>query len=111
MLLGALTLHGLTPGRELLTRDLVLVFVLIWSLFLSNWITSLLGLALVNPMAKLSTIRTSRLIPVILSLAMIGAVHYRGIAGDAVCAVVFGVIGFLMKRHRWPRVPLIIAMS
>ena len=111
MLLGVLTLHGLSPGRELLTKDLVLVFVLIWSLFLSNWITSLLGLSLVNPMARLSTIRTSRLIPVILSLAMIGSIQYRGMIADAVCAVGFGLVGFLMKRHRWPRVPLVIGMA
>ena len=97
MLLGALTLHGLSPGRELLTDHLVLVFVLIWSLFLSSWITSLLGVSLVNPMARLSTIRTSRLVPVILALAMIGAIQYRGMVADAVCAVAFGFVGFLMN--------------
>jgi putative tricarboxylic transport membrane protein len=111
MLLGVLTLHGLSPGRELLTNDLVLVFVLIWSLFLSNWATSLLGLSLVNPMARLSTIRVSRLVPAILALAMIGATQYRGMIEDAICAIVFGFIGFLMKRNHWPRVPLVIAMS
>jgi putative tricarboxylic transport membrane protein len=62
-------------------------------------------------MARLSTIRTSRLIPVILTLAMLGAVQYRGLPADAVCAIAFGLIGFMMKRHRWPRVPLVIAMS
>ncbi|MEO8225712.1 MAG: tripartite tricarboxylate transporter permease [Gammaproteobacteria bacterium] len=111
MLLGALTLHGLSPGRELLTDNLVLVFVLIWSLFVSNWLTSLLGVSLVNPMARLSTIRTSRLIPVILTLAMLGAIQSRGLAADAVCAVTFGLVGFLMKRRNWPRVPLVIGMA
>ena len=111
MLLGVLTLHGLNPGRELLSNNLVLVFVLIWSLFLSNWLTSLLGLSLVTPMARLSTLRTSRLVPVILTLAMLGVVQYRGLAADAVCAVAFGLVGFMMKRHRWPRVPMVIAMS
>lgn len=111
VLLGALSLHGLTPGREMLTGNLVLVFVLIWSLFLSNWITSLLGLALVNPMARLSTIRTARLIPFILALAVFGALQYRGLIGDAVCAVLFGVVGYLMKRFDWPRVPLVIALA
>ncbi len=47
----------------------------------------------------------------ILTLAMLGAVQYRGLPADAVCAVIFGLIGFMMKRHRWPRVPLVIAMS
>ncbi|MEE4292350.1 MAG: tripartite tricarboxylate transporter permease [Xanthomonadales bacterium] len=111
VLLGALTLHGLAPGREMLTDNLVLVFVLIWSLFLSNWITSLLGLALVNPMARLSTIRTTRLLPVILVLAVMGAMQYRGLVADAVCAVLFGIFGYAMKRSGWPRIPLVIALA
>ena len=111
VLLGVLTLHGLAPGREMLTDNLVLVFVLIWSLFLSNWITSLLGLTLVNPMARLSTIRTARLIPVILSLAVLGALQFRGLMADVICAVVFGLLGYLMKRLDWSRIPLVIALA
>jgi TctA family transporter len=111
ILLGVLTLHGLTPGREMLTDHLVLVFVLVWSLFLSNWITSLLGLLLVNPMARLSTIQTTRLVPVILALAAVGAIQYRGYLADLICAVVFGVVGYLMKRHGWPRIPLVMALA
>jgi len=110
VLLGALMLHGLAPGREMLTDHLVLVFVLVWSLFLSNWITSLLGLSLAGPMAKLSTIRTARLVPVILALAVIGAYQYRGQVADVICAVAFGILGYLMKRFDWPRIPLVIAM-
>lgn len=111
VLLGVLTLHGLSPGREMLTDNLVLVFALIWSLFLSNWITSLLGLALVNPMARLSTIRTSRLIPVILAMAVIGSVQFRGMFADVICAALFGLLGFVMKRLQWSRIPLVIAIA
>jgi len=111
VLLGVLLLHGLTPGREMLTDNLVLVFVLIWSLFLSNWLTSLLGIALANPMAHLSTVRTGRLVPIILILAATGAIQYRGLLADLVCAMFFGVLGYLMKRHDWPRVPLVMAFA
>jgi len=109
--LGVMMLHGLTPGREMLNDHLSLVFALLWSLFLSNWITSLLGLTLVSPMARLSTVRTCRLLPGILALAAIGAVQYRGLFSDLLCAVVFGVVGYLMKRNDWPRIPLIIAFT
>ena len=111
VLLGMLALHGLAPGREMLTDNLVLVFVLIWSLFLSNWITSILGLALIDPMARLGTVRTTRLIPVIMVLAILGSFHYRGQFADVICALLFGVLGYLMKRSNWPRIPLVIAMA
>jgi putative tricarboxylic transport membrane protein len=109
ILLGAMMLHGLTPGREMLTDHLSLVFALVWSLFISNWITSLLGLTLVSPMARLSTIRTGRLLPAILVLAAIGSIQYRGLVSDLLCAIIFGVLGYLMKRNDWPRVPLVVA--
>ena len=70
----------------------------------------MLGLSLVNPMARLGTIRTTRLIPVIFALAAIGSLQYRGLLADVVCAISFGILGYLMKRHDWPRVPLVIAM-
>ena len=64
-------------------------------------------------MARLSTIRTTRLIPVILVFAALGSIQFRGQMGDFVscCALVFALLGYSMKRFDWPRVPLVIAMA
>ena len=111
VLLAALSLHGMSPGREMLSDHLVLVFVLIWSLFLSNWVTSLLGVCLVSPMTRLSTLRTVRILPVIIALSFIGALQYRGLMADVFCALLFGLLGYFMKRYDWPRIPLAIALA
>jgi putative tricarboxylic transport membrane protein len=110
VLMTALLLHGLAPGRALMTDNLALVFVLIWSLFLSNWLTSMVGLALVNPLARLTTIRIQRLAPVILALAAVGAYTDRQQFADVVVTFFFGGLGYLMKKHRWPRIPFIVAL-
>jgi putative tricarboxylic transport membrane protein len=110
LLLGALTLHGLVPGKELMTRHLTLVFVLIWSLFLSNWLTSILGVAVVKYLAKLTVIRTQLLAPVIFALAAIGAYVYKGRIEDVCVTFLFGVVGYAMKKYDWPRIPLVIAL-
>lgn len=110
MLLAALSLHGLVPGREMLTSQLSLVFVLIWSLFFSNWLTSLLGLAAISPLARLTTIRTQALVPFILMLATVGAYLYRGQIADVFVSYLFALVGYLMKRQGWPRVPMVIAL-
>jgi TctA family transporter len=110
VLLGALTLHGLKPGGDILNDDLSLVFVLIWSLFLSNWLTSILGLATVSPLARLTTIPTQYLLPLILFLALGGSYVYEGRLADVVTASVFGLLGYAMRRNGWPRVPLVIAL-
>lgn len=111
VLLGALAIHGFSPGRQMLDENLVLVFVLIWSLFISNWITSILGLSLTRPMVRLGTVRTARMVPAILVLAVSGALLYRGLMADVFCALLFGLVGYLMKRHDWPRIPLVVALA
>jgi TctA family transporter len=110
VLLSALAIHGLAPGREMLTTHLHLVFVLIWALFLSNWLTSLLGLAFINPLTRVTTIRTHLIIPIILTVATVGAYVHRGRLEDVFAAFVFALIGYTMKKFGWPRIPLVIAL-
>ena len=109
ILLGALALHGLAPGPELMTDRLPLVFVLIWSLFISNWLTSLLGLLSVPHLTRLTLVRTHLLVPIILATVTLGALAYRGRVEDVAAAFVFGVIGYYLKRYGWPRLPFVIA--
>lgn len=110
MLLTVLTLHGVTPGREMLTTHAELMFVLIWSLFLSNWITSLIGVALVNPLARVTLVPAQRLVPLIVVVSMLAAYLYREQMLDVVVAGVFGIAGFLLKRFEWPRIPFVVAL-
>lgn len=110
MLLAMLTVHGLEPGRAMLTSNLDLVFVLIWSLFLTNWLTSLVGLSMVAPLARLTTVRTDYLVGPLIIVATVGVYAFRGAATDVAVAYAFAVVGWLMKRHGWPRIPMMIAL-
>ncbi|HEX9877952.1 MAG TPA: tripartite tricarboxylate transporter permease [Gammaproteobacteria bacterium] len=110
VLLAALFAHGLGAGSEMLSSQLTLVFVLIWSLFLSNWLTSLLGLAAVRPMTHLAMLKTNVVIPIILMLATIGAYFSRGQMADVIAAYLFAVLGYAMRKNGWPRVPMVIAL-
>ena len=110
VLMAALLLHGLAPGRELMTEKLPLVFVLIWSLFLSNWVTSLVGVMLVGPLAKLTTLRVGVVAPLVFTLAAVGAFADQQRIGDVILAFAFGGAGYYMKKHGWPRIPLVVAL-
>lgn len=110
VLLTVMALHGVTPGLALLDDGLTLVFALIWSLFLSNWLTSVLGVAAVNPLARLTVTPTHYLVPVILSLVAMAAFIYRGQVEDVLVAFAIGGCGYYLKKHGWPRLPFIIAL-
>jgi putative tricarboxylic transport membrane protein len=110
VLLSVMALHGITPGFEVLDTRLTLVFALIWSLFISNWLTSILGMAAVKPLARLTVVPTHFLAPVILSLATMASFIYRGRPEDVFVAFGAGIAGYYLKKHGWPRVPFVIAL-
>jgi TctA family transporter len=109
ILLAAMLVHGIVPGRQMMESNLPIALALIWALFISNWITSLVGLALAGRLARLAAIRTDVLGPVILALVAVGAIAYRGEQADLFVALAFGVVGYALRKHGWPRVPFIIA--
>lgn len=109
ILLAVMLVHGIVPGRQLMENNLPIALALIWALFVSNWVTSLVGLALAGRLARLAAIRTDVLGPVILVLAAVGAIAYRGEAVDLFVALAFGIAGYVLRKHSWPRVPFIIA--
>jgi TctA family transporter len=110
ILLGVMAIHGIRPGQELLNEGLSLTFALIWSLFLSNWITSVVGLSVVRPLSRLTIVRTRRLIPPIVVLATLGALASSGRIADVWIAMLFGVTGYLMKKLHWSRVAFVMAL-
>ena len=100
LLLAMLTLHGLAPGKELMTSRLDLVFALIWSLFFSNWMTSIVGVTLVSQLARLTVIRTQVLAPVIFVLAALGAFAHKNRIEDVALAFGFGDHRLLLQEAR-----------
>lgn len=110
VLLAVFTIHGITPGRGMLDDNLALVFALIWSLFLSNWLTSIAGLAMVNPLSRLGEVRGVLLAPAVFVLAITGAYLQNDRWADVAVALVLGAFGFLLSRHGWPRVPLVMGL-
>ena len=110
MLLVALTQMGVAPGRELLDQHLDYVFLLVVSLFFSNWLTSLLGLALVRPFAWLTVAPARWLGLGLMALTIVGAFAYRRSVADLLVVSLFGLLGHYMKRYGWSRVALVAAL-
>ena len=110
MLLAALQQQGVTPGRQMMTEHLDYVFLLIFSLFLSNWLTSILGLAMVHPLSWLTVAPAATLTPFLLLMTVLGAYVYQGRMEDIFTVYIFGLLGYLMKRYGWSRVAMVTAL-
>ena len=108
ILLGAFLIQGLRPGLDMLDKNLVLTFSMVWTMVVANIITVAVSLLFLNQLAKLTTVRGTLLIPFILFLAFIGAFTEHNHIGDLISLLLFGGIGYLMVRCGWPRAPLVL---
>jgi len=108
LLLAALMIFGIEPGPQLLTSQLDMVFVIIWSLALANVFGALICLLLSKPIARLTFLPFHLLAPGIVIIVALGAWQETRHWADLATLLAFGLLGWLMKRTGLPRPPLLI---
>ncbi|WP_146591017.1 tripartite tricarboxylate transporter permease [Puniceibacterium confluentis] len=110
ILLGAMMVHGFIPGPDMLTKDLNVTYSMIWSIALANVFGAGLCFLLSGQFARISTLRYTLILPVIMAIVYIGAFQGSRSWGDLYALLLFGALGWAMKRLRWPRPPLILGL-
>jgi putative tricarboxylic transport membrane protein len=110
IVLAALMMYGLKPGPTLFTQDKVFVWTVIASMYVGNVMCLILNLPLVGLWARISLIPYKYLAPLILAVCVVGAYSPRNSMFDVWVSLVFGAIGFMMKKTHWPIPPLILGV-
>jgi putative tricarboxylic transport membrane protein len=108
VLLAGLMIYGLTPGPILFEQNSQFVWTIIASMFIGNVMLLVLNLPLVLLWVKLTQIPYGVMAPIILLFSTIGAYSVRNQLFDVFVALVFGLIGYIFHKFRWPVVPLIL---
>ncbi len=108
ILLGAFLILGLNPGPRMITEHLDLVWGMVWVMVIANIIGAVTLYPLCGYMGKLAFIRGSLLIPPIMVLAGVGAALIRGHWQDMVLVGCTGLLGYGMKRWKYPRPPMVL---
>jgi TctA family transporter len=110
ILLGAFLIHGLQPGPEMLTKHLDITYSMVWSVALANILGAGICFMFSDQFAKIALVRFSVLMPLILSIVFIAAFQGSRKWGDIFAVFTFGLLGWIMKRLKWPRPPLILGV-
>ncbi len=108
ILLAGLMIYGLEPGPLLFTKNANFVWTVIGSMFIGNVILLILNLPLVGLWARIAYIPYRILAPIILGICFLGAYSSRNSMLDVGTAVVFGLIGYVMRKSDWPIAPMIL---
>ncbi len=110
ILLGAFVMLGIQPGPQMMITQLDLVWTLIWALVLANVLSVFMFLGVAKWLGLLAFVRGGLLIPFVLLLAVMGSYLSRGSWENLILMVGLGFVGYLLKRHDWPRPPFVIGL-
>src|SRR5438093_12896014 len=110
VLLGGLLIWGLQPGPLLFIEQKDFVWGLIASMYLGNIAGLVVVLTCVPAFAAILRIPFSIIGPIILVLCAIGAYSVHNSTFDVVLMLVFGVIGYVLKKCDYPLAPMVLAI-
>jgi putative tricarboxylic transport membrane protein len=98
VLLAYLVVYGLDPGPGFFTENADLAWSIIASMFISTFVLLAMNLPMVSTFARIVDIPPRFLLPVIVVLAIVSGLALQNSPFDAVLVVMFGVLGYGMRR-------------
>jgi putative tricarboxylic transport membrane protein len=110
LLMGALVLHGVTPGPLLLTQHPEIFWGVIASMYLGNVMLVILNLPLVGMWVRVLRVPYKFLMPVILLCCLIGVYGAGENVADIWVMVAAGAAGYLLRRFGYELAPLVLAL-
>jgi putative tricarboxylic transport membrane protein len=110
VLLGGLIMWGLQPGPMLFVEQKDFVWGLIASMYLGNIAGLLIVLVAVPWFAAILRVPFSVIAAIILVVCAIGAYTVNNAEFDIALMLIFGVIGYVLKKLDYPLAPLVLAL-
>lgn len=109
VMIGALMIHGITPGPTFIASNPTMFWGLVVSFFVGNLMLVLLNIPFVGIWTRLLQVPYNALFPIILVLVSIGVYSINSSVVDIYLVLGFGIFGMIMSRLGFPPAPLVLA--
>lgn len=109
VIFGALLIQGVSPGPQLVTQEPELFWGVINSMYLGNILLLIMSIPLVGLFVKILRVRATILAPITVLITLVGAYTINNDVFDIVLVIVFGAVGYLMKKFHFDPGPLVLA--
>lgn len=110
IILGAFIIRGLRPGPSLFAEHGDIAYTLFAGFFVASVVTLLVGLSLAKLFAKILNLSKRLLLPIILSLCLVGAYAIQNAVFDVYVTVFFGIFGYLLRKLGFQGSPIVLAL-
>ncbi|WP_432257808.1 tripartite tricarboxylate transporter permease [Cupriavidus sp. TMH.W2] len=108
LMVGAMTIHNIQPGPQVMTSNPALFWGLIASMWIGNFMLIVLNLPLIGIWVKLLKVPYRYLYPAILTFCCIGVYSVQNTTFDVFQTAAFGVIGYLFIKLKCEPAPLLL---
>jgi len=110
LLLGALLCYGVQVGPLFITEHSDIFWGVVASMYIGNVLLLILNLPLIGLWVKILRVPYVVLFPLILLFCCIGAYSLNNTFQEVVIMIIFGIIGYFMRKFDYEAAPLIMAM-
>ncbi len=110
ILLGALLIHGVTPGPLLISEHPQLFWTIVASMYIGNFILLLLNLPFVPLFANILRVPKKILLPLIMFICITGMFSVNNSILDIWLMLGCGALGYLMRKWAYEGAPLLLAL-
>jgi putative tricarboxylic transport membrane protein len=108
LMVGAMTIHGIVPGPQVMTKQPDLFWGMIASMWLGNLALVIINLPLVGLWVSLLRVPYRLLFPSIVVFCCIGIYSINNAPFDVGIAAMFGVVGYWLIKHDFEPAPLLL---
>ncbi|MFE5703507.1 tripartite tricarboxylate transporter permease [Rhodococcus koreensis] len=109
LIFGALLIQGITPGPQLIDENPDIFWGVIASMFVGNVILLVLNLPLVRLFIRILDVKVAILVTIAVVVMMIGVFSINNSVFDLWVVLVFGIIGYGMRKLGFEPGPLVLA--
>lgn len=109
LMLGAFMIHGVTPGPFILKNHPDVFWGVITSMYIGNVLLLFLNVPLIKIFVKIIEIPYVILSPIIVFICLTGAYTINNNSLDVLLVIIFGCVGYLMRKYDFEGAPLILA--
>lgn len=110
IMIGALTIQGLTPGPMLFETNKVLVYTIFIGMFIANTLMCICGFAGIRVFSKVLSVSKVILTPIIFALCIIGSFAVENSLFDVWVMLIAGVVGYFLSKAKVPTSPAILGL-
>jgi len=108
LMVGAMTIHGIVPGPQVMTKNPNLFWGMIASMWLGNLMLLIINLPLVGLWVRLLKVPYRLMFPAILMFCCIGIYSINSLPTDVMFIAFFGLVGYALIKFGFEPAPLLL---